>query len=116
MQNKEGEKRKISTNEPRKKTSSYLPVAIGLYEQHMLKRSATSTRALSLRIPTRGRAPREASGLLGSAPRRNGELETRASGGRRAAAPEWPFSQIAYLCCVSYMVDSSHSIGLMDSN
>lgn len=41
--------------------------------QHMLKRSAASARALGLRIPTRGGAPREASGLLGSAPCKNGE-------------------------------------------
>lgn len=41
--------------------------------QHMLKCSAARARALSLRIPTRGRAPREVSGLLSSTPRRNGE-------------------------------------------
>lgn len=32
MQHEEGEKRKISTNEPRKKHSTHLPVAFGLYE------------------------------------------------------------------------------------
>lgn len=32
MQHKEREKRKISTNEPRKKPSTHLAVAFGLYE------------------------------------------------------------------------------------
>lgn len=74
MQHKEGEKRKMSMNEPRKKPS-ISPLLLDFMSslQHMLKCSAASSRALSLRIPTRGRAPREAPGLLSSSPRRNGE-------------------------------------------
>lgn len=77
MQHKEGEKRKIFTNEKTRKKNpppiSLLPSDFMSSLQHMLKCSAASARTVSLRIPTRGRAPREASGLLGSALRRNGE-------------------------------------------
>lgn len=114
-----GRERKISMNEPRKYPPPISPSPSDFMSllQCILNRSAASVQPSEpAYLNTCPRSPRGVGGCSTSLRAEIVSLEKRASGERRAAAQKWPFSQIAYLCCVSYMVDSSHSIGLMDSN